>query len=253
MKRDYYLYCHYYISPDIPFYIGYGHKRIGNEYTKYRRASELHIHGGWDEYVKRNGDDWKYKILIDNLTFGEANTEEKEYIKFYGRLDKGTGILCNKTDGGSNSGPGEKSALQKGIGGMSGKKHKEITKLNWSIKRTGRKVSEETKEKNRIASTGKHCSDKTKELLRKMKTGVPCHTEEQKLKWSINKKGKKVEQYIKDKISKTLTGKKKIEKYEGSYRNAALNRPKYTCPYCNKSLDLGNYTQWHGEKCRYKK
>jgi len=32
--------------------------------------------------------------------------------------------------------------------------------------------------------------------------------------------------------------------------NDAPNRKK-TCPHCNKSISLGNYSRWHGDNCKY--
>lgn len=40
------------------------------------------------------------KIIHDNLSKAEAKRLEKQYIKQYGRIDLGTGILTNRTSGG---------------------------------------------------------------------------------------------------------------------------------------------------------
>jgi hypothetical protein len=43
------------------------------------------------------------EILLDNLTWEHACEKEKEFISLYGRIDKGTGILANLTDGGDGT------------------------------------------------------------------------------------------------------------------------------------------------------
>ncbi|BEH83430.1 hypothetical protein [Klebsiella phage phiKp_4] len=35
-------------------------------------------------------------------------------------------------------------------------------------------------------------------------------------------------------------------------REAAKHKPKISCPHCGKLLDIGNYKQWHGDKCKMK-
>ena len=88
-------------------------------------------------------------ILKNNLTEKEAFKHEIYMISIFGRIDKGTGILRNKSDGGEGARTG-------GIGNFrNGKLHKEETKKLIGSYHKGKIISEEQKEKLRKANTGK--------------------------------------------------------------------------------------------------
>lgn len=91
-----YLYRHIRLDKNEPFYIG-----IGSD-TKYKRAYS----------AKQRTKHWRsvafftpydVEIVLDDLTWEEACQKEKEFIKLYGRRDKGEGPLCNYTDGGEGA------------------------------------------------------------------------------------------------------------------------------------------------------
>ena len=96
----------------------------------------------------------KNKTLIvfiqEGLTELDALSLETYCIKLYGRINNGTGILRNMTDGGD---------------GVSGYVFSEEMKRNFSINRKGRKMSEEAKKKMSIAKTGVTPSQATREKL----------------------------------------------------------------------------------------
>ncbi len=69
----------------MPYYIGKGHGR---------RAFDKHGN------VPVPHDRQNIVVVLGNLSEEEANSEEKRLIAFYGRIDKGTGCLRNRTDGG---------------------------------------------------------------------------------------------------------------------------------------------------------
>lgn len=68
-----------------PYYIGKGHGR---------RAFNKHSN------VPLPKDRGRIIVVYENLSEAEANMEEKRLIMVYGRIDKGTGCLRNRTDGG---------------------------------------------------------------------------------------------------------------------------------------------------------
>jgi hypothetical protein len=55
-------------------------------------------------------------------------------------------------------------------------------------------------------------------------------------------------------LSETLNSeewvKTKGKKKASLLRERALNRPKLTCPYCQKNIDSSNYARWHGDNCK---
>jgi hypothetical protein len=126
-----YIYRHIRVDKNEPFYIGIGSDSI------YRRAKTRDGRNKiWKGIVKRSN--FEVDILFDDISFDKAKQKEIEFISLYGRIDKGTGTLCNLTDGGE---------------GMLGAIVSEETRLKRSIankgnkSRTGQKLSDEQKAK----------------------------------------------------------------------------------------------------------
>jgi hypothetical protein len=128
-RRDCYVYRHIRLDKNEPFYIGIGTGR------NYKRAKKK---GGqrsdfWNRVANKT--EYEVEILMDNLTWLEACEKEKEFIKLYGRINLGTGILVNMTDGGDGQYGRKKSA-------------ETIRKMSISIKKAMQNVvqSEEQRE-----------------------------------------------------------------------------------------------------------
>jgi len=132
-KNCYYTYA--YLREDkTPYYIGKG---------KGNRA--------WDSMHKPVGKPGKEKILIlkGDLSEEEAFKHEKYMIFIFGRKDKNTGILRNKSDGGEGARTG-------GVGNFrEGTRHTEKTKELIGSYHRGKIVSKNTREKLRKANLGK--------------------------------------------------------------------------------------------------
>lgn len=88
-----YVYRHIRLDTNKPFYIG-----IGSD-ENYKRANNP---WGRSQYWKNiiSKTPYKVDIILDDLSWEEACEKEKEFIKLYGRVDIGEGILVNLTDGG---------------------------------------------------------------------------------------------------------------------------------------------------------
>lgn len=89
-----YVYKHVRLDKNEPFYIG-----ISDDDASYKRAfSKSGRNRIWKSISKKT--DFVVEIIIENLTVEELEINEKLLIKIYGRIDLGTGILANMTDGG---------------------------------------------------------------------------------------------------------------------------------------------------------
>lgn len=90
-----YLYRHIRHDKNEPFYIGIGS-------GGYRRASSTKGRNKiWHSIASKTSYD--VEIVLDNLGWDEVRQKEKEFILIYGRIDKGTGTLCNLTEGGDGT------------------------------------------------------------------------------------------------------------------------------------------------------
>lgn len=158
------------------FYIGIG-------YNEKRAYSINNRNNYWRNVAKKN--DYIVEIIAKNLDWEIAKELEMLLISQYGRIDKGTGILVNMTDGGdgvqglkfseetkkqmSNSQKGKKrsaEAIEKVAKTHRGKITSEETKLKMSIAKKGRGFSEEHKMKLKEAwKTRPPITDKTKKKL----------------------------------------------------------------------------------------
>jgi hypothetical protein len=155
-KNIYYIYS--YLREDhSPYYIGKGSGK--RAYTKGPKE------------VKPPRDKSRVKIIKADLTEEEAFLLEKLYILMFGRVDLGTGILRNKTDGGDGSSgvivsPEERRKRSERMKG--------VTRPRWiydkiAASNTGKKLSEETKAKISAIHKGKKCTEEHKRNVSKSK------------------------------------------------------------------------------------
>lgn len=122
-----YVYRHIRIDKNQPFYIGISK---GNDSVNSRANSDTGRNVIWNRIVSKTL--WEAEIVMENLTWKEAQAKEIEFIKLYGRLNNKTGILANMTDGGE---------------GGSGVVVSEETRKKLSKQSKGRVISKETREK----------------------------------------------------------------------------------------------------------
>ena len=124
------------------FYIGIGK-------TEKRAYSKKSRNKWWKNIILKT--EYSVEIIIEDISWKEAQEVEVLLISEYGRRDLGLGNLVNLTNGGE---------------GTQGIIVSDKTKQNMSISATGRKHSEESKEKNRIASSNVSEETKLKRYLK---------------------------------------------------------------------------------------
>lgn len=218
----YYVYA-YLRTNGTPYYIGKG--KNGREFAD-------HI---WHKPPK---DRKRIVILESNLTELGALAIERRMIRWYGRKDKGTGILINKTDGGD---------------GNTGIVQSEVSNRKRSIALKGRKMPEGWCKGEAHPLYGKTHKESSIELMRTKAIGRT-QTEETKEK----RRGPRPEFTPWNKgipLSSKYSEKELSQKYgSNGEKNPMYGKPvpKKVCPHCNKEVDIRNYARSHGDRCRVK-
>lgn len=182
-----YVYRHIRLDKNQPFYIG-----IGSDDNYTRAYTKDGRNPYWYNIVNKTS--YEVEIIIDNITWGGACEKEKEFISLYRRTKDG-GVLCNITLGGEGKlGVAPKNAFKKGhdMSPMKGKKLDPVLKEKMHSARRG------IPSWNKGISPTKETIEKqlrTKKELGKIPRGKDhpmfgkTHTEEQKAKWRISRKG----------------------------------------------------------------
>ncbi len=211
---DYYVYAYMrefddeIAIKDTPYYIGKG---------KGNRA--------WRRGCPKDN---RILILEQNLTETDAHTAERKYISEYGRKDKGTGILENKTDGGQ---------------GASGCVHTAERNAKRSKALTGRKLDAE------------HIAKRSATVKGRKQT--PEHIESRVSQWR-NKPQEQVTCPYCNKVGGIIV----MRRYHfdnckhrfGYIEQIKITKPreaprKVTCIHCGKIGAISNMKRWHFDKC----
>lgn len=106
LDRIFYLYKHIRLDNNQIFYVGIGHYKESikdlNKGLKYKRAhAKTKRNNFWNHVVNKTK--YKVEIILELDDYDIIRELEKDFIKLYGRRDKGLGELVNLTDGGDGS------------------------------------------------------------------------------------------------------------------------------------------------------
>lgn len=243
-----YIYKHTRLDTNQTFYIGIGGL---NKEDNYKRAySKFDRNQYWRNIVKFT--QIRVDIISDEwLTKDEACEKEKFWINYYGRLDLGTGSLCNYTDGGL------------GIYNPS-EKHKQKIKIS----NKNRSISESQRDSQSFRLKGKsyvdlYGEDKANQIKEKQskaerpeyKSGTdhhmhgkkrPEHSERMKYLYSIGEI-KSISANLKGNLNpmKNPEIRKKV-----SDSKKGIPKAKIECPHCHKIGGTGNMERWHFNNCK---
>lgn len=190
-QKIYYVYFHYLVGSDKPFYVGMGH---GDRCKATDSRNKL-----WREY--RLGKKWFYELKDTNLTYHEACNLEKKYVKQFGKINNGTGILTNLNDGGTGN-----RGMNGKFNSFFGKKHSEESKQKMRETKIGKIPNEETRKKMSESGKGRIVSEETRKKLSELNKGKSCTIEVRK-KMSESRKGKPLTMEARKKMSEVRKGK----------------------------------------------
>lgn len=149
--RVYYIYA-YLRHKDSPYGAKYSPYYIGK--GKARRAFS-------DKRTIKKPASKEFIVFIqEGLTEQEAFALEKYCIALYGRINTGTGILRNLSDGdeGVSGAVWTEEKRQKLLSRLTGRKHSEETKRKMSQSQKGRVITQEARQKIAAARKGKKLS-----------------------------------------------------------------------------------------------
>ena len=173
IKKDYYVYMLCYPSGK-PFYVGLGHNnRIYQHEKVLNNKKESNRHKlNIIKKILKEGLEVKKVFLEKNLTKEESGIIEQKWIKFYGRVDQKTGILCNLTDGGEGTWNPTEEHRQKLIQSNKTRIISDSTKQKIGNTLRGRPLSEECKRKISVAMKKHSNTPECKALISKRFKGV---------------------------------------------------------------------------------
>jgi hypothetical protein len=222
----FYVYEHIRRDTGAVFYVGKGH---GGRHCSKRDRNQY-----WHNVVNKAGG-------FDHRVVCTDSSEDLIFLVEMEKIDqlKKLGVkLVNLTDGGE---------------GRSGLKHSDHTKHLISQKRKGKshKHTPESIEKIRQANTGVVFSEERKQKIGQKAIGrkMPEHVKEN---LRLVMKSFKQSEKTKEHLRQVNIGRKHTPEALLKMSAWQIDRPKLTCPHCNRASSAGNASRWHFDNCKLK-
>jgi len=174
------VYTHTRPDTNVVFYAGIG--VISRPYSKHRRNKH------WNGIVAKNNGDFIVTMVCEDMPWNLCCAFERALIKVYGRIDKGTGTLCNQTDGGDGT-IGvilTDEARKRKSQACMGRIQTAETRAKISKSNSGRPRSPELRQRLSLANMGNSLSAESRKLISNKLKGT-VRTSEEKAKTKITK------------------------------------------------------------------
>lgn len=226
-------YCTYlttYRGTKMPmFYIGRSNVRSVQNGYRGSVSSKLYKQI-WFEELEHNPHLFETKILTTHATQKEA-AEQEEYFHKKHQVHKNPLYINQATGAGTfhadirgKKNPFYGSSRTGELNPMYGRTHKESSRKKMSA-----------------SGKGKHSQPKTEAFKKTMSEYYAGKTYEERF-------GKERADELKAKLS----GKIRTEEHKQNIRNNPYhaNRPKLSCPHCQKEVSASNLKRWHGDNCK---
>ena len=110
--------------------------------------------------------------------------------------------------------------------------------------------SNETKQRMSVAFTERVFSEEHRQKIRESRLGTKS-SESARQKMSENRKGKPRPASFSEKMSVLMQGENNPMYGKVSPRKGVKD-PIIVCEHCGKESNIGNYSRWHGDKCKHK-
>lgn len=224
-----YVYEHRRLDTGNIFYVGIS---LSDD-PKYKRAyNKTYRNKVWKRIISKT--EYEVIIIADNLTTDEAKVMEKEKIAEYGRINLGSGLLCNMTQGGDGicgykfSDEHRRRQSER----MMGEKNPWFGKCGEDCNSFGRKHTDESKRKMSEANKGRVHSEESKKRMSEKMKGRKCSEEVRagRRERMIGDKnpmfGKAISEEHREKLRIASSGKKHTEEAKrkmGEKRKGELN------------------------------
>jgi hypothetical protein len=228
-------YCTYlttYRGTKMPiFYIGRSTvERVNNGY--HGSVSSKLYKDIWTKELEQNPHLFETKILTTHATKQEAAEQEEYFHKkhqvhknpMYINQATGAGTFHVDISGKKNPFYGKNRSGE--LNPMFNRKHKDSSKAKMSL-----------------SGKGKHSQPKTDEFKQTMRDYYTGKTYEERfgVEYAAEIKAKQCKPKSSDHIQKIK---------DNPYHS---NRPKLSCPHCQKEVSVGNLKRWHGDNCKLAK